>query len=623
MNKTIIINISGIIFHIEEDGYEVLKSYINDVKRHFSTSEDNFEIITDIENRIAELLTEKLTKENRQVIFLGDVEEVIAKMGKVSDFEVDVEEQTTASFQSTTSKGFADDYSKVKRRLFRDSDNQIIGGVCSGVANYLEIDPTWIRLIWALLTLTWGFGLIIYIILWVAVPEAKTVADKMAMKGEAATLASIKKAANDKLNEVQHNSGLKTFFERFFEVIGRILKVALKTFVIFIAVIIIMAAVAALLAIFTGSTAIVFSESFGLKNFPPLNFVDPTFRVPLLLSLFVLVMVPALFIIWLGIKIIFNRSFINRGAAFAMLAAWVVSLFVFALYAGRSAASFKEEATIRQSIDLAPVKNNTWYLYADDKKWLTHSDSLRYNITIKSGKSITHYSDDFDMDEVNLRIEKSPDTKAHLIKIYKSKGKNFDNAIENAQNILYNFIQKDSTMTFNRHYELKNNGLWRVQEVELILQLPVNSKVIVDEQMNSIMRDPYYYECEDNDSDNKSSQSWLVTETGVKCRNGFNPSAFSRSEDLDGLLKKIAREEINIKLSSLNANITIDSNNQNIDQEDNGDYKISTQVTIKDGNDVKSEPYEIIIRKKKDARDPYNKESWRIERTYKSSGEEF
>ncbi|POY37061.1 hypothetical protein C3K47_08360 [Solitalea longa] len=623
MNKTIIINISGIIFHIEEDAYEVLKSYINDVKRHFSSSEDNFEIITDIENRIAELLTEILAKENRQVIFLSDVQEVISKMGKVSDFELDVEEQAT-TFQSASTKGFTDDDTKVKRRLFRDSDNQIVGGVCSGVANYLEIDPTWIRLIWALLTLTWGFGLVVYLILWVAVPEAKTVADKMAMKGEAATLASIKKVANEKLNEVQHNSGLKSFFERLFEIVGNILKVTLKVFIGFIGVVIILAAVAALLAIFTGSTALVFSESFGLKNFPPLNFIDPTFRLPLLLSLFVLIMVPALFIISLGAKIIFNRSPLTKTAAFIMLAVWVVSLFMFALYAGRSAASFKEEATIRQSIDLSPVKNNTWYIFADDKKWLTQEDSLRYNITIKSGKTISHLSEDFDMDEVNLKIEKSADNKPHLIKIYKSKGKNFDNAIENAQNILYNFIQKDSTMTFNRHYELKNNGLWRVQEVELILQLPVNSKVIIDERMNSIMRDPYYYECEDNDSDNhRSTQTWLVTENGVKCRNGFNPSAFSRSDDLDDLLKKIARDEISIKLNSLNAVVTIDSNNQDINQEDNGDYKISTQVTIKDGNNVNSEPYQIIIRRKKDARDPYNKESWKIERSYKSSGEDF
>ncbi|AFD08716.1 PspC domain-containing protein [Solitalea canadensis] len=624
MNKTIIINISGIIFHIEEDAYEILKSYINDVKRHFASSSDSFEIITDIENRIAELCNEKLKSENKQVIVLADVEEVIAKMGKVSDFDIDEEPASSSAF---TDAGINDAFStKVKRRLFRDSDNQIVGGVCAGVANYLETDPTWIRLIWALLTLTWGFGLVIYFILWLAVPEAKTVADKMAMKGEAATLASIKKAASDKLNEVQNNSGVKNFLNRFFEVFGGILKWGLKAFVVLIGIVVIGSAILALFAIVTGSAAVLFAEAFGLENIPPLRFIEPTFRLPLLLSIFFLVLIPAIFIIWLGAKIIFNRSFLNKTAGFTMLAVWVIALLVFGVYAGKSAAGFKEEASIRQTIDLAPVKNNVWYLYADDKKWLTGSDSIRFNITLKSGKSISHYSDDFDLDEVNLRVEKSPDNKPHLVKVYKSKGKNFDNAISNAQNILYNYLQKDSSITFNRHYELKNEGLWRVQEVELILQLPVGQKIVVEKHMNSILRDPYFYECnEDRDEDQMTTQSWIVTETGIKCSNGYDPTAFKRSEDLDDFIKRIARNAIDerLKQKSVSGTITIDSNDQDINEEYNGDYTIRTQVTIKDGNNTVSEPYEIIIRKRKDAKDPYSKDTWKVEKYKKSNGEDF
>ncbi|UKJ07699.1 PspC domain-containing protein [Solitalea lacus] len=613
MNKTIIINISGIIFHIEEDAYDVLKSYMNDIKRHFSASTDSFEIITDIENRIAELFTERLTSDNKQVIFLADVEEVINKMGKVSDFDPDTE--TTQTPNGSTSM-FSEDFPKVKRRLFRDTDNQIIGGVCSGVANYMEIDPTWVRLIWALLTITWGFGLIIYIILWLAVPEAKTVADKMAMKGEAATLASIKKAANDKINEVKSNSGLKSFFNSFFEVLGSILKWGLKAFVIFIGVVIILSAIAALLAIFTGSTALVFSESFGLGNFPPLNFIAPAYRIPLWLSVFFLVLVPSIFIIWLGVKVIFNRSFLNKTVGFSMLAIWVIALFAFAVYAGKSAASFKEEASIRQTIDLTPVKNNTWYLLADDKKWLTSNDSIKFNITLKSGKSIAHYSDDFDFDEVNLKIERSPDNKPHLIKIYKSKGKNFDNAIENSQNILYNYLQKDSTLTFNRHYELKNNGLWRVQEVELILQLPLNSKIIADQKMSSIMRDPYFYECEDDNShhdheDESSTKTWIVTENGIRCSNYTVSNSFERNPDLDETLKGMARDEINSKFSLEDENGTFDIYNQNVEEVEKGTFRVISEARIRksDGNDEKR-TYSITFQRKKDAQDPNDNDSW-------------
>src|SRR6201998_152533 len=94
MNKTIIININGIVFHIEEDAYEVLKGYMTDVKRHFMNSADSLEITTDIENRIAEMFNELLARDSKQVIIEQDVNEVIGQMGTVADFETaDAEEQ--------------------------------------------------------------------------------------------------------------------------------------------------------------------------------------------------------------------------------------------------------------------------------------------------------------------------------------------------------------------------------------------------------------------------------------------------------------------------------------------------------------------------------------------------
>src|SRR6266403_1178033 len=87
MNKTIIININGIVFHIEEDAYEILKNYMTDVKRHFMNSADSLEITTDIENRIAEMFSELLEKENKQVIVEQDVNQVVEQMGSVAEFE--------------------------------------------------------------------------------------------------------------------------------------------------------------------------------------------------------------------------------------------------------------------------------------------------------------------------------------------------------------------------------------------------------------------------------------------------------------------------------------------------------------------------------------------------------
>src|SRR3978361_1643660 len=116
MNKTIIININGIVFHIEEDAYEVLKNYMTDVKRHFSTSADSLEITTDIENRIAEMFSEILERESKQGIVEADVNLVIEQMGTVADFETADEEEKNAANSYTYNN-------REGRRLFRDPDD--------------------------------------------------------------------------------------------------------------------------------------------------------------------------------------------------------------------------------------------------------------------------------------------------------------------------------------------------------------------------------------------------------------------------------------------------------------------------------------------------------------------
>src|SRR5476649_1128180 len=143
MNKTIIININGIVFHIEEDAYEVLKNYMTDVKRHFMNSADSLEITTDIENRIAEMFNELLANDHKQVIVEQDVRTIIEQMGTVEDFE-HAEEDTKASFSNTY-------YNNTEtRRLFRDPDDHLVSGVCAGIANYFDIQAVWIRLAFAI-----------------------------------------------------------------------------------------------------------------------------------------------------------------------------------------------------------------------------------------------------------------------------------------------------------------------------------------------------------------------------------------------------------------------------------------------------------------------------------------
>src|ERR1700744_1817606 len=155
MNKTIIININGIVFHIEEDAYEVLKNYMTDVKRHFMNSDDSLEITTDIEKRIAEMFNELLANEHKQVIVEQDVRSVIGQMGTVEDFE-HADQDTNAPYSNTY-------YKTDSRRLFRDPDDHLVGGVCAGIANCFDVQPAWIRLAFALTFFFFGTGFILYI----------------------------------------------------------------------------------------------------------------------------------------------------------------------------------------------------------------------------------------------------------------------------------------------------------------------------------------------------------------------------------------------------------------------------------------------------------------------------
>ncbi|TFV94447.1 PspC domain-containing protein [Algoriphagus kandeliae] len=201
MKKTISINISGILFHIEEDGYDTLRKYLDAINKHFSSYPDNQEIISDIENRIAEIFLSNL-KNNKQVITAENVDNLIKKMGTIADF-VSVEENETEKEQNEE-KASSDDFYKYVtppdadkkgyKKLMRSEPKKILGGVCAGIANYFRIDPLWVRLIALLLLfsgningswsgpglflfddfrLKFSFGLfavVAYIVLWIILP---------------------------------------------------------------------------------------------------------------------------------------------------------------------------------------------------------------------------------------------------------------------------------------------------------------------------------------------------------------------------------------------------------------------------------------------------------------------
>ncbi|NDP27407.1 MAG: PspC domain-containing protein, partial [Flavobacterium sp.] len=175
MNKTVNINLGGIFFHIDEDAYQKLTRYFDAIKRSLSYSSGQDEIIKDIEMRVSELLTEK-QKTDKHVVGLKDVDEVITVMGQPEDYRIDDEgtENTAINFSSSSKP----------RKLYRDKDNGMIGGVLAGLGHYFGIDKVWLRIFFLILFFAWGTGVLAYIILWIVMPEATTTAEKLEMTGE-------------------------------------------------------------------------------------------------------------------------------------------------------------------------------------------------------------------------------------------------------------------------------------------------------------------------------------------------------------------------------------------------------------------------------------------------------
>ncbi len=200
MNKIFNINLGGYPFVIDDDAYAHLKWYIQTIKSHFSDSEGCDEIIGDIEVRMAELFTEKLAN-GQSIVSRKELDEVIKIMGTPEDFGA----QSTNSFEDRSQDQARSKKKKYKiktgKRLFRDEEEKVLGGVCAGVAAYLGIeDPLWVRLITVVLCFS-GIGFIPYIILWIIVPAAKTSGDRLAMKGEPVNIHNIGKMVEEEIHD--------------------------------------------------------------------------------------------------------------------------------------------------------------------------------------------------------------------------------------------------------------------------------------------------------------------------------------------------------------------------------------------------------------------------------------
>lgn len=299
MKKTLTINLNGIVFNIDDDAYETLSAYLNELEKHFADDERE-EIIKDIEDRIAELFTERM--HGRNVVDASDVASVIETMGQPNQFDDEAAEPHADAAASKSSQ-------RKFRKFYRDGDDRLIGGVAAGLAAYIGWDTTLVRILLLLLLLfSAGWTLLFYILLWIIVPEAKTTAQRLEMQGIEPNLENIKKYM-PKRETIQHVGN------RALEVISWILKFAAIFISGCIGIGLFMAVIGIVVAIFTLRMMYI-PGMFG-------SWID----IALLVSCALFLLCPAIGLVLLCIRLINKNAPHRPWISWTLLIVWIVSLF--------------------------------------------------------------------------------------------------------------------------------------------------------------------------------------------------------------------------------------------------------------------------------------------------------
>ncbi|KAA6351853.1 hypothetical protein EZS27_000802 [termite gut metagenome] len=330
MKKTLTVNLGGTVFHIDEDAYQLLDNYLSNLKLHFRKQEGADEIINDIENRISELFGEKVNN-GIQVITIIHVEEVIKRMGYPEELAGENEENKKDKNNKT-----------VRQRLYRDSDNKMLGGVISGLAAYLNWDITLLRLIFIIiLFISFGTSTLVYVVCWLIIPEAKTAAEKLNMHGEEVNIENIGRTVTDGfekvtqgVNSYMHSEKPRTLLQKLADITVTIIGLCLKACliilaiicspVLFVLIVVLIALTIAAIAMAAGGGALLYQilPSVDWSLFP----ASPMLAVVTGVAGVILVGVPLISILHAILKQIFNWQPMSIGLKWILFFLWIVGL---------------------------------------------------------------------------------------------------------------------------------------------------------------------------------------------------------------------------------------------------------------------------------------------------------
>lgn len=575
MNKTVNINLAGIFFHIDENAYSKLQRYLEAIKRSFTDSQGRSEILLDIEARIAELFTERI-KDEKQVISVKEVEEVIAIMGQPEDYIVDEEifedEPQPRQTHSTS------------RKLFRDTENAYVGGVSSGLGHYFGIDPLWVRLAWVILFFGFGTGILIYILLWILMPSAETTADKLAMSGKPVNITNIEQKVKEGFGNVKESiedvadkiknkdyskvgDRVQTTSRSFFDALGSIIMLFFNVIAKFIGVILIIVGACTLIGLIIGLLSLGVADIF---HFPGIDFANVIHSTNLpiwlvsLLALFA-VGIPFFYLFILGLKILTNKlKSPGRIANFALLGLWFASIITFTIFAAREVKEFSREASVTEKQEINIATNDTLYVKMVGNEMYSNHLYRDYDFDIVEDENDKKkiYSSN-----VRLIFNSTKDSLATVSVEKNARGDNYQNAKHRAEGVDYSYAFNNNELLLNGYFLTDTENKFRDQEVQLTVYLPEGSIVNIDDNTYSFHRNYSQYK---DIIDNGFEDHYLkVIKDDVICLDCADEGKLKISIDVRKEGAKFKLDDKGLEIEDEDVKAVIDSSGISIKTKDN------------------------------------------------------
>ena len=479
MNKTTNIHLAQTLFSLDENAYTLLKNYLEKLALLFKNIEGAKDILEDIEVRIAELFT-SLKKDELYVISVEDVEKVIETLGTPEDLAGEEDTAEEAS-QFTGSK-----------KLFRDPDDRFLGGVAGGLSHYVGLDSVWIRLIMLILFFSSVGGVVlVYILLWILIPEAKTTADKLMMKGEPVNVSNIKKKIKEEIDQVSdkvkdvdyENLGnqLKKKSKDFSDLLLKLARGVVKLLTLLIGVFLLFLSSIVLLFIFIGTIiGSVFSViipheimQFGLSLDIPV-FIIGFFAL-------LIVGIPFIFLFTLGLQLLAqNRSIMNRLSRLILIGLWIISLICLMVFGIIESKSFAINAKSTENINLDNNSLDTLKIHLNDNHKYNETVTVFNHFTIvenETGEKLRLNNN------VRLWIGETKDNALKMSIEKNARGWSQSKASKNAESMDYTIDYYDNVLMIDDYWLSPIKHKNDPESVRLKLTVPEGKYIYIDNDL--------------------------------------------------------------------------------------------------------------------------------------------